>query len=80
MSILLKRLRSRRRSREMSEDLRTIGFVLLGCAGYALVGAFVGWMMVNAVLRCGDAIYYTDGTWRTGDCWLHWHTPVTGTW
>ncbi len=77
---LIHRLRSRRIQRQRSEDLRAIGFVLMGCATYALLGAFIGWMLVNTALRCGDAIYYTDGTWKTGDCWLHWHTPVEGTW
>lgn len=77
---LIHRLRSRRIQRARTEDLRSIGFILMGCATYALLGAFIGWMMVNTALRCGDAIYYTDGTWRTGDCWLHWHTPVEGTW
>ena len=77
---LIHRLRSRRIQRQRSEDLRAIGFVLMGCATYALLGAFIGWMLVNTALRCGDAIYYTDGTWKTGDCWLHWHTTVEGTW
>ena len=59
---------------------QTIATMAGAVVAYTSLGLFVGWMMVNTVLRCGDAIYYTDGTWRTGDCWLHWHTPVEGTW
>ena len=81
MSLLTKRLRSRRRSRAISRELHDIKEILIGCVGFAIVGAFGGWMMVNAILGCGEPTYYTDGTWITGHCWhVPWVNVERGTW
>lgn len=78
---LLHRLRSRRIQRERSEDLRTIGFVLLGCLGFASVGATLGLIIIETIAGCGEVEYnYFNHTWHTLPCVFVPYTPVMGTW
>ena len=80
MTILLQRLRSRRIQREQSETLRTIRDVVLGCVAFASVGAFIGVMLVETIVGCGEVEYNMhNGTWQTLPCVFVPYTTVSGT-
>ena len=81
MTILHKRLRSRRIQREQTADLRMIGSVMLGCLGFASVGAMLSLVIIETIAGCGEVEYnYFSHTWRTLPCVFVPYTPVMGTW
>ena len=57
---------------------------LISALGYTLaaLGFSFGFVVLalNWVSGCGQAIYYPDGTWRTGECFFISHEPKTGVW
>ena len=57
---------------------------LISALGYTLaaLGFSFGFvvLVLNWVSGCGQAFYYPDGTWRTGECFVISHEPKTGVW
>lgn len=59
---------------------RVLGYTAAGIAFYALI-LFIGF---NLLTKCGEVIYYPDGTWENGTCHPSWlfftYEPQKGTW
>ena len=67
-------MRSRRYQPTALDYVKAIGDRVL----YALGGLMIGWMIVNAMMGCGDVTRTIDGTYIAGHCWLvPWHVVPT---
>jgi len=49
-------------------------FVMILGAGVLALG------LINFLIGCGEPIYYPDGTYETGRCFLINYEPVEGSW
>ncbi len=56
--------------------LSAIGYV----AFTVLFGLFMGVIVVEWLVGCGEKIYYADGTWVTGECVFVPYETTTGEW
>ena len=41
-----------------------------------VASAMISIVLVNWMIGCGEMIYYPDGSWQTGDCFLIPYEPV----
>lgn len=52
--------------------------VLAGFIGMLLFAAMFNVVIVNWFMGCGEVMYFPDGSWKTGECWLIPYEPVSG--
>jgi len=42
----------------------------------AIASGMISIILINWMIGCGEPIYYPDGSWETGDCFLIPYEPV----
>ena len=50
------------------------------CVALAIIYLLLGLILVNLAMGCGEVIYFENGTWETGECWLIPYETTQGSW
>lgn len=56
----------------MSRIYQALGSLIL----IAIASSIFAVVMINWMIGCGEPIYYPDGSWETGSCFLVPYEPV----